>query len=259
MHDERFDDTPPDGSDENFPSYHEHQHRHERKHDGDDGDGDDHGGGDGGAGLSKSRRKRDARALVDLGARLAALGPAQLDRIPLPADLRAAVDQARGISARGGHKRQLKFIGKQLRQLQERELAARRHGRGTDQAAGPAATAAAPDTVGEIAAALDRLSAGSRAATREQHRLERLTAGLLAQQADTMSALLQAHPQADRQHVRQLARSAAREQAAGKPPRARRQLFRYLRDLGPPATAAGGTDDHASERADGAAADDAPD
>jgi ribosome-associated protein len=72
---------------------------------------------------SKSQRKRDATALQDLGEQLARLTPAQLSRIPLPDDLLAAVRMAQGITQRGGRKRQLQYIGKLMRQLDEAETA----------------------------------------------------------------------------------------------------------------------------------------
>jgi ribosome-associated protein len=73
---------------------------------------------------SKSQRKRDATALQDLGARLVKLTPAQLNRIPLPEDVRAAVRAGRAMPQRGAHKRQLQFIGKLMRRLDEPETAA---------------------------------------------------------------------------------------------------------------------------------------
>jgi len=72
---------------------------------------------------SKSQRKRDATALQDLGEQLVKLTPAQLSRVPLPDKLLAAVQLAQGITQRGGHKRQLQYIGKLMRQLEEAETA----------------------------------------------------------------------------------------------------------------------------------------
>lgn len=73
---------------------------------------------------SKSQRKRDATALQDLGEQLVKLTPAQLSRIPLSDELLAAVQLAQGITQRGGRKRQLQYIGKLMRQLDETETAA---------------------------------------------------------------------------------------------------------------------------------------
>jgi|GEM_PF-1219259 len=68
---------------------------------------------------SKSQRKRDATSLQNLGEQLVKLTPAQLNRIPLPDDVLAAVRLARTISQRGGRKRQLQYIGKLMRQIED--------------------------------------------------------------------------------------------------------------------------------------------
>ncbi len=73
---------------------------------------------------SKSQRKRDATALQDLGEQLVKLTPAQLSCVPLADELLAAVRLAQGITQRGGHKRQLQYIGKLMRQLDEAQTAA---------------------------------------------------------------------------------------------------------------------------------------
>lgn len=70
---------------------------------------------------SKSQRKREATALRELGEQLVKLTPAQLNRVPLPEELLAAVRLARTITQRGGRKRQLQFIGKLMRRLDEAE------------------------------------------------------------------------------------------------------------------------------------------
>ena len=70
---------------------------------------------------SKSRRKREATALQDLGEQLVELTSAQLKRIPLPEELLAAIKATQAMSQRGARKRQLQFIGKLMRQLDEQE------------------------------------------------------------------------------------------------------------------------------------------
>ena len=72
-------------------------------------------------GPSKSQRKRDATALQDLGAQLVKLTSAQVNRIPLPDDLLAAVRAAQAMPQRGAHKRQLQYIGKLMRQIDDPE------------------------------------------------------------------------------------------------------------------------------------------
>lgn len=73
---------------------------------------------------SKSQRKREATALQTLGEQLVKLTAAQLNRIALPDDLLAAVRQAQSITQRGGRKRQLQYIGKLMRQLDEADIEA---------------------------------------------------------------------------------------------------------------------------------------
>jgi ribosome-associated protein len=72
---------------------------------------------------SKSQRKREATALQDLGEQLVKRTPAQLRRIPLPEDVLAAVSIAQTITQRGGRKRQLQYIGKLMRRLDDSEIA----------------------------------------------------------------------------------------------------------------------------------------
>lgn len=70
---------------------------------------------------SKSQRKRDAIALQKLGEDLVQLTPAQLKQIPLPEDLLTAVRAAQAMPQRGAHKRQLQYIGKLMRQIDDLE------------------------------------------------------------------------------------------------------------------------------------------
>lgn len=70
---------------------------------------------------SKSQRKREATALQDLGEQLVKLTSAQLKRIPLSEELLAAIKATQAMSQRGARKRQLQFIGKLMRQLDEQE------------------------------------------------------------------------------------------------------------------------------------------
>ena len=46
-----------------------------------------------------------------------------------------------------------------------------------------------------------------------------------------MHDVIQASPDLDRQHLRQLVRNAIRERDQEKPPKSARALYRYLRDL----------------------------
>ena len=74
---------------------------------------------------SKSERKRQMLALQEMGERLVSLSSSDLDRIKIPDErLKEAVETARGITARGGLKRQLKFIVKLMRSTDSEQIEA---------------------------------------------------------------------------------------------------------------------------------------
>jgi len=152
-------------------------------------------------GPSKSQLKREATALQKLGEQLTALTPVQLEKIPLPVDLREAIQAAQQMRQHGARRRQLQYIGKVMRRI---------------------------DTE-PIQIALDRLKTGQN--TAQHHQLEQLCAALLAEDTASLTEFLTAYPDTDRQHLRQLIRNAVREQLQQKPPRSRRALFRYLREV----------------------------
>ena len=60
---------------------------------------------------SKSARKREAHALQKLGEELVKMRQADLDRLPLPENLREAIDEARRLTNRGALSRQRQYIG----------------------------------------------------------------------------------------------------------------------------------------------------
>lgn len=152
---------------------------------------------------SRSQLKRDAEALQDLGRELVELPQAKLDRIELPEKLREAVDLARRITAHGGRRRQLQYIGKLMRNLE----------------AGP------------IRARLEAMQQADHRAAQRFHHLEALRDRLIAEGDAALGDVLTDYPHADRQHLRQLIRQAQQERDRGKPPASARSLFRYLREL----------------------------
>ncbi len=157
-------------------------------------------------GPSKSQLKRDAHGLVDLGEELVELPAQQLAAVPLSDSVRAAVNEARAIHARGGRKRQLKYLGKLLRQHPDEEIEA-------------------------IRQALDIFAGRHALAVAQHHQCERWRDRLLAEGDTALTALLDEYPTADRQQLRQLVRNAQAEIARSKPPKSSRELFRYLREL----------------------------
>lgn len=152
---------------------------------------------------SRSQRKRDMLALQALGERLVDLPVEILERIPLPPDLFDAVMAARSITAHGGRKRQLQYIGRLMREVESE----------------PIRTALAE---------LDGRGAVDKAAFRAAERWRTL---LLDDGDDAITEFLDHRPDTDRQHLRRLVRDARAESDAGRPPRHRRELFRYLHTL----------------------------
>ena len=151
--------------------------------------------------ISKSQLKREAHAITRLGEQLVELDEKKLRQFELPENILDAVLAARKIRAHGARKRQLLYLGKLLRTIDTSDISAR--------------LASLNNQSKEDAAAFQRL---------EQWR-DRLLADDQA-----LTELLNEHPALDVQHIRQLIRTARKEQQETKPPAAARSLFRYLRD-----------------------------
>ncbi len=152
---------------------------------------------------SKSERKRQADALFALGRRLVELPAGRLERLPLPANVRAAVLEAQATGARVARKRQLKFLAKQLRSIDPAPIES-------------ALAAAQRERRGEIG---------------REHLIERWREALLAEGDRALQRLLAHDPGIEQQRLRQLMRQAGLQERRGKPPRAARELFRALRKI----------------------------
>lgn len=156
--------------------------------------------------VSKSELKRDMDELKSIGSRLMELKPALLDKLPLNARLRAALDESRRINSHNAIKRHLGFIGKLL----------------------------ADQDIEPVMALLNQLDSSSDEYNCRFHQLERWRDQLIHDD-DNHAALtlyLEQYPEADHQHIRQLVRNAQKEAAQDKPPAAARKLFKYLREIG---------------------------
>jgi ribosome-associated protein len=155
---------------------------------------------------SKTRRKAAMHDLQDLGEALVALDAKRLAEIAaeaeLPERLVDAIAQARTITAWGGRKRQLQYVGKLMRDVD-------------------------PDP---IRRKLDAWAHGHHIDTARQHALEALRERLLADPA-ALEALAVDHPDLDRARFTSLITRARTERAGGEPPHAYRELFRELKAL----------------------------
>ncbi|GJG96496.1 ribosome biogenesis factor YjgA [Cupriavidus pauculus] len=160
---------------------------------------------------SKSQRKRDMTALQDLGVELEALAKDRLARVPMPEALSDAILAARKITSHEGKRRQMQFVGKVMRGLDDDEVAA-------------------------IRAALDGFKGTSKAETAKMHLIERWRELLLADDAN-LTKFLGEHPGLDVQSVRNIIRNARKEKEMSKPPKYYRELFQAIKaalDAGQP-------------------------
>jgi ribosome-associated protein len=142
--------------------------------------------------------------LQSVGESLLALNERQLAQIPIDDEqLLSAIRDCRKIRSNSARKRQLQFIGKLMRNID-----------------------AAP-----IEQALATLHDARSRDAAQFHQLEQLREDILSLGLEGIELAVNRYPAADRQHLRQLVLQHRREVERGKPPAARRKLFRYLRDL----------------------------
>ncbi|MFC5551693.1 ribosome biogenesis factor YjgA [Massilia aerilata] len=161
---------------------------------------------------SKSELKRQSNELQKLGETLIEAPRDRVKRVPMPDEVKDAILMAQTISNHEGRRRQLQFVGKLMRTLDEEEVAV-------------------------IQRTIESWKGASKAETASLHALERRRDKLLADDK-ALTQLLEEHPQLDVQHLRTLIRNARKEQAENKPPKAYREIFQILKDLAKPAKAA---------------------
>jgi ribosome-associated protein len=152
---------------------------------------------------NKTQLKRDIAVLFALGEEMSELSASQLKTLELPENIHKALAEVSGMPLKGARKRLLKFIAGQLHKID----------------------------VESIQEKLARIKNKSAHAVREHHIVERWRDRLIAEGNDALTELLDEHPDADRQQLRQLVRNAQKEAEAAKPPKSSRLLYRYLKYL----------------------------
>jgi len=156
-------------------------------------------------GPSKSQRKRDMTALQKLGGQLVEQSVERIQKAPLPEDLRNAVLECQRIKNHEGRRRQLQYIGKLMRKLQDNEVDA-------------------------IKQQMESWKGRSKADTALLHAVENQRAQLL-EHPNALTDFLSRFPQANSQQLRTLIRNAKKEQAENKPPKAFRELYRQIKEM----------------------------
>jgi ribosome-associated protein len=154
---------------------------------------------------SKSEMKRQSDELQALGHELVDQPRDRVKRVPMPEDVREAILVCQGIKDHEGRRRQLQFVGKKMRTLDEAEVEA-------------------------IRRTIEGWRGASKADTAAMHALERKREKLLADDK-ALTALMSEYPELDAQHMRTLIRNARKEQAENKPPKAYREIFQVLKSL----------------------------
>lgn len=171
---------------------------------------------------SKSQLKREMTALQELGEELVSQPKDRVMRVPMPEDVREVILECQKIKDHEGRRRQMQFVGKKMRSLEEDEVAA-------------------------IRRMIDSWKGASKAETAAMHALERRREKLLADDK-ALTELKEQHPEVDVQQMRTLIRNARKEQAENKPPKAYREIFQVLKQLqSTPSTPATEEDEDAEE------------
>ena len=153
--------------------------------------------------VSKSQLKRDSERLRDLGEQLVNMAENQLQKFILDDSLKIAIYEARRLKNRDAKRRQIRYIGKLMRNL---DLAA-------------------------IEQALDKLNQQSQTFRQHSARLEQWRDRLIHEGDAVVEELIDLFPHADRQQLRSLQRQASKEIKANKSSNASGKLFKYLKQL----------------------------
>lgn len=157
--------------------------------------------------VSKTQRKKEADGIRSLGEKLCQLTDTQLQKLPYP-ELLTAIKDYRKINKGNARKRQLQYIGKQLRKLD----------------------------LDPVISIIERYDSASRSHVLKMKRLEAWRDGLLSNEPEALTEIAETYPDFDRQQLRQLAKDASKEadRLENDPSGSRvsfRKLFQYLKAL----------------------------
>jgi ribosome-associated protein len=153
---------------------------------------------------NKTQIKKEIAVLLALGEEISNLPSAQITALSLPEKLDASIREIAKMPHKGARKRQLKFIAQQFYKM---------------------------DDIQPILDKVAKFKNQSSHAVREHHAAERWRERLLTEGQVALTALLDDYPMADRQQLRLLIRQALKERELTTPPKASRQLYRYLKQL----------------------------
>ena len=157
-------------------------------------------------GPSKSELKRQMLERQKLAEVLAALSSDALKTIPLDETIKTAIAETNRIKSFEAIRRHKQYLGKLMRSLDDDELES-------------------------IQKRLDAIQGVSKAETAKLHFLENYRDRLIAND-DAFTKMIEQYPDMDIQNMRTLIRNARKEKEQNKPPKAYREIFRVLKDMG---------------------------
>ena len=157
-------------------------------------------------GPSKSELKRQMTERQKLAEVLAALSSDALKTIPLDEAIKNAVAETNKIKSFEAIRRHKQYLGKLMRALDDEELEA-------------------------IQRRLDAIQGVSKAEIAKLHFLEGYRDRLVASD-EAFTKMIEQYPDMDIQNMRTLIRNARREKEQNKPPKAYREIFRVLKEMG---------------------------
>jgi ribosome-associated protein len=153
--------------------------------------------------VSKTRRKKECDDVLVLGEKMITLNQQELSQITMDDELRSAIEDAQRIKSNSALKRQKHFIAKIMRGLQDETLA------------------------GQVERVLHKDDIYNAAFKR----MEKWRDSIIDNGDRGINTFIEEYPHADRHHLRQLVRNAAKEKKQNKPPAAYRQIFKYIREV----------------------------
>ena len=163
---------------------------------------------------SKTKLKAEADAQQALGVRLTELPKDRLLKLNLPDDVTQAILDTKKITANGAIRRHRQYLGRLMREIDTAPI--------TEQ--------------------LARWDGKHTAENAYFHGLERWRDRLITD-SNALSEFIALHPATDSQQLRTLIRNAQKEQAANKPPKSSREIFKLLREITSPGLSGAADDD----------------
>jgi len=154
---------------------------------------------------SRTQIKLAAQAVVDLGLQLSEMTLNEIKKLALPAKVEEAVIMLKNLDKGPALKRQRLFVGKLLRQNEH--------------------------FIVEIKEKLAEKELKAKQQNAYFHQLEKWRDRLVEEGDTALTPFMEKFPHADRQQLRQWIRNAQKELETKKPPKASREIFKYLKAL----------------------------